>query len=70
MFFHKVTNDDGTKMLLELYEDEIVTYCPTCNKEYQLEPEEIADFLHDGADFSGTSIYCKGCYKPPLEVVK
>lgn len=68
MLYHKFLLN-GRKMKAELYEDEIVTFCPTCGKEYQLEPEEIADIINSGSDFSGTSIYCNGCYKP-LRVVK
>jgi len=70
MLYHKIPCEDGSTKLAELYDDEIVTFCPTCGKEYQLDPEEIANIIKSGADFSGTSYYCRGCYIKPLKAVK
>jgi len=70
MLYHKLPLEDGKYKTVELYDDEIVTFCPTCGNEYQLEPEEIADIIHSGADFGGTSYYCNGCYTKPLRAVK
>ena len=69
MLYHKFSHDVHGEIKTELYEDEIVTYCPTCQKEIQVEPELIAEIINSGADFAGTNIYCNGCYKK-FKVVK
>ncbi|MBP1971636.1 hypothetical protein J2Z83_003787 [Virgibacillus natechei] len=67
MLYHKFSLGDSRTLIAELYEDEIITFCPTCGKEHQLEPEEIADIINRGSDFVGTSYFCNGCY---IKVVK
>lgn len=60
MFFVKKKISDDVNIEMELYEDEICTYCPNCGKEIHLEPEHLADIIQDQA-LSSTSVYCKKC---------
>lgn len=47
---------------MELYEDEIYTYCRECNKVIQIEMEHLAEILKDGG-LASTTVCCKDCSK-------
>jgi uncharacterized tellurite resistance protein B-like protein len=71
MLYHKIPLENGKTKLVELHEDEIVAYCPICDKEHQIDPEYISALIDEGGDFVGTNIYCSGCSKRrSLKVVK
>lgn len=57
MFFVRTTVGDGFPVEIELYEDEIFTYCLGCEKEMRPSHKELIDILTDG-DFCGTSLIC------------
>lgn len=60
MIYHKYETDRGI-VIKELYDDELVTYCGTCEKEMNIDLEDISNIHEDGADFSGTTFYCVNC---------
>lgn len=61
MLYHKVKINDQKEMDVELYEDEIFTYCGDCGTEMEVEPPMLAGIINDGGDFSGTTFYCVTC---------
>lgn len=61
MLYHKFKLNDQTELKVELYEDEIVTYCGGCNKEIEVGLDEIVQIYKEGADFSGTTYFCNSC---------
>lgn len=60
MLYHKITSENGTTKIVDLYEDEIFTYCPSCGVEQNVDTELLQSILIEG-DFGGTSIYCTKC---------
>lgn len=62
MLYHKITSENGTTKMVDLYEDEIFSICPTCGTEQNVDTEILQSILIDG-DFGGTSIYCIECTK-------
>ncbi len=62
MFYVKKNINDEIELEIELYEDDIYTYCRDCGKIIQIENEHLADILKCG-DLSNTSVCCKECSK-------
>lgn len=60
MIYVKKQFEDMT-IKFDLYEDEVFSSCPVCGKEHSVEPEELADLINQGNDFSGTIYYCNEC---------
>ncbi len=57
MFFVKTTVGDGFPVEVELYEDEIYTYCPGCGKVIYVTNEVLVDILKE-CDLPSTSLIC------------
>jgi beta-glucosidase/6-phospho-beta-glucosidase/beta-galactosidase len=62
MLYHKFKTG-GTTIINELNDDEIITFCGGCRKEMDVTLEDIAHIHEKGADFCGTTYYCKECAK-------
>ncbi|GIO23930.1 hypothetical protein [Oceanobacillus sp. J11TS1] len=62
MLYHKITSENGTTKMVDLYEDEIFSICPSCGIEQEVDTELLQSILTDG-DFGGTSVYCAECTK-------
>lgn len=67
MIYLKTELPDGTKVDVEIYEDEFYTMCPKCRKESQVDFDELIKMLNEGLDFSSTSHYCSDCGKEILK---
>lgn len=61
MFYIKTKVTDSLELKVDLYDDEIFTSCPTCEKEIAVSTELLKDMLNDGGDFASTLIYCNEC---------
>ncbi|QPA60696.1 hypothetical protein [Lysinibacillus sphaericus] len=67
MIYLKTELSDGTKVDIEIYEDEFYTMCPNCRKESQIDFDELIKMLNEGLDFSSTSHFCADCSKEILK---
>lgn len=56
MFY--TTDDNGNNV--ELYEDNIFTYCPNCGRKVYPNKEELVNIVLNH-DLSGTTMYCDKC---------
>ena len=56
MFY--TTDDSGNDV--ELYEDNIFTYCPDCGRKVYVDGELFADIILE-TDLAGTTMYCREC---------
>ncbi len=63
MIYHKIPFENGSAVLAELHDDEIVSFCIKCNVEIQLDHEDILQIIKNGSDFGGTSFQCTKCTK-------
>lgn len=61
MIYHKFKQDDRSTIINELYDDELITYCGSCQKEMEVTREDILNIYAMGSDFSSTTFYCKSC---------
>lgn len=60
MIFHKYETERGYQ-INEIYDDEFFTYCIGCNKEMNLDIDEIKQTLYEGGSFDSTSYKCIDC---------
>jgi hypothetical protein len=68
MFYIKTRLNDSIELKVDLYDDEIFTACPSCGKEMQFEPKEIAEILADDGEFASTVVYCSSCSKKKQDI--
>lgn len=62
MIYIKTKVSDNVEMKINLYDDEIYTQCAKCEKEIQIEKEELKQILENG-DLASTSLFCEKCSK-------
>lgn len=60
MIFHKFETERGYQ-INEVYDDEFYTYCTQCEKEMNLDLNEIKQTLDQGGSFDSTSYKCVSC---------
>lgn len=60
-----ITRKEG-KVYIRLYDDMIYSVCPKCDKEIEIDNNELLSILQDGGDFT-TNTYCKECSKEIIE---
>ena len=61
MIYHKFELNDRQIVINELYDDELVAYCGSCQIEIPITLRDIKEIHEAGADFSGTNFYCRDC---------
>lgn len=62
MFY--TTDDNGNNV--ELYEDNIFTYCPDCGRKVYVDEELFADIILE-TDLAGTTVFCDECDKKRIK---
>lgn len=60
-----ITKKEG-KVYIRLYSDMIYSVCPKCDKEIEIDSNELLCILQDGGDFT-TNTYCEECSKEIIE---
>ena len=60
MLYIKIQLKNHIEIKVDLYEDEIFTTCPGCQKEVQVDTETLVHVLQDG-DFCSTQVFCDRC---------
>lgn len=61
MIYHKFKQGDRTTIINELYDDELITFCGSCQIEMEVTIEDIAHLHEFESDFASTTFYCESC---------
>lgn len=66
MFYVKSRLPDGTKINLEITDENVFTVCPDCGEEHSVNIAEVSKL--NNFDLCGTVIYCADCSKTRQQV--